>query len=67
MKDVMRRDSMPLPPGDVGERVAMMKDMGNLMHTKMDEYAHIGGARELALAKTKLEEAVMWAVKGITA
>lgn len=24
------------------------------------------GGRELALARTKLEEAVMWAVKGIT-
>lgn len=27
----------------------------------------IGGSRELALAKTKIEEAVMWAVKHITA
>lgn len=26
-----------------------------------------GGSRELALAKTKIEEAVMWAVKHITA
>lgn len=26
-----------------------------------------GGSREIAIAKTKLEEAVMWAVKGITA
>jgi len=27
----------------------------------------IGGGREIALAKTKIEEAVMWAVKHITA
>jgi len=26
----------------------------------------IGSSRELSLAKTKIEEAVMWAVKGIT-
>lgn len=28
---------------------------------------HIGVGRELAIAKTKMEEAVMWAVKAITA
>jgi hypothetical protein len=28
--------------------------------------AHCRAPRELALAKTKLEESVMWAVKGIT-
>lgn len=27
----------------------------------------IGGSRELSLARTKIEEAVMWAVKHITA
>ena len=26
----------------------------------------VGGSRELSLAKTKIEEAVMWAVKHIT-
>lgn len=27
----------------------------------------IGGSRELSIAKTKIEEAVMWAVKHVTA
>lgn len=27
---------------------------------------HIGSGREYSLAKTKIEEAVMWAVKGLT-
>ena len=40
-----------------------VKDMG------MEFYAYvhtIGSTRELSLAKTKIEEAVMWAVKHIT-
>ena len=41
-----------------------VKDMGLEFH----EYvASLGMSRELALAKTKIEEAVMWAVKHITA
>lgn len=32
----------------------------------MDQGAVASNMREIALAKTKLEEAVMWAVKGIT-
>lgn len=27
---------------------------------------HIGSGREYSLAKTKIEEAVMWAIKGLT-
>lgn len=47
------------------EKVAMkkIKDMGLELH----EYiAKIGSSRELSVAKTKIEEAVMWAVKHIT-
>lgn len=48
------------------EKAAMqkLKDMGLELH----EYvAGLGQSRELAVAKTKIEEAVMWAVKHITA
>lgn len=31
-----------------------------------DLVASMGSSREISLAKTKIEEAVMWAVKGIT-
>lgn len=41
-----------------------IKDMGLAFH---DFIAGMGNSRELSLAKTKIEEAVMWAVKHITA
>jgi hypothetical protein len=48
------------------EKAAMqkIKDMGLAFH---DEIAALGSSREIALAKTKVEEAVMWAVKHLTA
>ncbi len=41
-----------------------IKDQGQAMH---DFIASLGNSREISLAKTKIEEAVMWAVKHITA
>lgn len=41
-----------------------LKDMGAAFLAKCDE---IGQSREMSLAKTKAEEAVMWAVKHVTA
>lgn len=41
-----------------------IKDEGLKFHELI---AGIGNSREIALAKTKIEEAVMWAVKHITA
>jgi hypothetical protein len=40
-----------------------IKDMGLTFHNALDG---LGQSRELDLAKTKIEEAVMWAVKHIT-
>jgi hypothetical protein len=40
-----------------------IKDMGLTFHDLVDG---MGQGRELSLAKTKIEEAVMWAVKHIT-
>ena len=37
--------------------------MGTLFHSAL---TNIGDSRELSLAKTKIEEAVMWATKHIT-
>ena len=39
------------------------KDLGTIFVSKIDNLAM---SRELALAKTKIEEAVMWAVKHVT-
>lgn len=41
-----------------------IKDAGVAFH---DLVAGLGNSREVSLAKTKIEEAVMWAVKSITA
>ena len=41
-----------------------LKDIGAAFLAKCDE---IGGSRELSLAKTNAEQAVMWAVKHVTA
>lgn len=41
-----------------------IKDMGLAFHDLVDA---TGSSREISIAKTKIEEAVMWAVKHITA
>lgn len=45
------------------EFMKSVKDHGLLFHQFLDS---MGTSRELSLAKTKVEEAVMWAVKHIT-
>lgn len=49
---------------DEKDAMLRIKDMGLALHR---EIAALGDTRETALAKTKVEEAVMWAVKHITA
>ncbi|PCI45949.1 MAG: hypothetical protein COB49_09495 [Alphaproteobacteria bacterium] len=48
------------------EKILMqaVKDMGQNL---IDIFDDIGQSRELSIAKTKMEEAVMWACKHITA
>lgn len=47
------------------EKAAMqkIKDMGLEFHDFVDS---VGSSREISVAKTKIEEAVMWAVKHVT-
>jgi len=45
------------------ESMSRVKDMGLEFY---NELSSLGNSRELSLAKTKIEEAVMWAVKHIT-
>lgn len=45
------------------ENMQTVKDLGLELHDFIDG---LGNSRELSLAKTKAEEAVMWAVKHIT-
>jgi hypothetical protein len=44
--------------------VQAIKDLGAAFIRRLEA---IGGSRELSLAKTKVEEAVFWAVKHVTA
>lgn len=44
-----------------------IKDLGLELYTYIDSLAATSaGSRELSIAKTKIEEAIMWAVKHIT-
>lgn len=45
------------------QQMLEIKDLGASFLAKIEE---IGQSREMSLAKTKVEEAVMWAVKHIT-
>lgn len=49
------------------EEKKLMVEVKDLGQAFLDKIASIGGSRELSLARTKAEEAVMWAVKHITA
>jgi hypothetical protein len=48
---------------DEKTQMQAIKDKGLELHTLLES---VGASRELSLAKTKTEEAVMWAVKHIT-
>lgn len=63
MTDVMRRKYRELSNT---EKVRMddIKSMGEDFASYIDS---LGQSREYSLAKTKIEEAVMWATKGVTA
>jgi hypothetical protein len=63
INNVMRHQYRVLSDAEKAQML-LIKDTGLAFH---DMVASIGSSRELSLAKTKIEEAVMWAVKHITA
>ena len=62
VNNVMRHQYRVLSAGEK-EQMAAVKDMGLKFYELLDS---IGTSRELSLAKTRIEEAVMWATKHIT-
>lgn len=48
---------------DEKRQMSALKDLGESFLTLCDE---IGTSREMSIAKTKIEEAVMWSVKHVT-
>ncbi|MGN6596113.1 Acb2/Tad1 domain-containing protein [Sphingopyxis terrae] len=63
VNNVMRHAYRVLSDEEKDEMQAV-KDLGLKFHELLGV---IGNSREISLAKTKIEEAVMWAVKHITA
>ena len=62
--DVMRNKQLrPLSDETLAEIEAIKVQSQRLL----DAFNAAAPSREMSLAKTKLEEAVMWAVKGLTA
>lgn len=49
------------------EEKALMVEIKDLGRAFLEKIAPLGPSRELSIARTKAEEAVMWAVKHITA
>jgi hypothetical protein len=49
------------------EEKKLMVEIKDLGAALLEKLAGIGSSREISIAKTKTEEAVMWAVKHITA
>lgn len=62
VNNVMRHEYRILTDAEK-ETMQAIKDKGLELHDLIES---IGQSRELALAKTKTEEAVMWAVKHLT-
>lgn len=62
VNNVMRHEYRVLSDDEKAQMKAL-KDKGLELHNLIES---IGQSRELSLAKTKAEEAVMWAVKHIT-
>lgn len=62
VNNVMRHQYRVLGDNEKAQ-MKRIKDVGVLLLTEID---NLGGSREISLAKTKVEEAVMWAVKHIT-
>ena len=60
--NVMRHDYRPLSDNEKAQ-IKQVKDLGLDFYEFLDT---LGSTRELSLAKTKIEEAVMWATKHLT-
>ena len=60
--NVMRHEYRALTDPEK-RQMQYFEDLGLQFH---DECTRIGSSRELSLAQTKIEEAVMWAVKHVT-
>lgn len=63
VNNTMRHQYRVLSDADKAN-MSEIKDMGLKFHERV---SGLGNSREVSIAKTKIEEAVMWAVKHVTA
>lgn len=64
--DIFRREYKPISP-EKSELILQVKQKGQELHDLITAFESGGTApREIDTAKSRLEEAVMWAVKGIS-
>jgi hypothetical protein len=61
-KDVFRKNFVNLSDEDK-ERILAIKYMADTLYSAFNV---IGPNREVSIARTKLEESIMWAIKGLT-
>ena len=61
-EDTMRQNYRALTPAEQ-QNMALIKQLGQDLHNYLET---LGNSRELSLAKTKVEESVMWGVKHLT-
>jgi len=65
-KKTIFRQSYRVLTDDEKQMIADIKDQAAVMLDCIDVCPAVNRGREIDLAKTKLEEAVMWAVKAVT-
>jgi hypothetical protein len=65
MSDTFHKEYKPLSEG---QRlwIGKIKEQAEVLESMFDDINTPDMGREIAVAKTKLEESIMWAVKGLT-
>lgn len=68
MADVFRKVYSPIT-NEVGEKINAIKDKAQELYDLLIDAQAVttSDGRSIAVAKTELETAVMWAIKGLTA
>jgi hypothetical protein len=66
MTDVFRKSYKPVSV-EMSSFVIKLKEKAEELYALLDDAGTPDNGREIALAKTNLEQSIMWAVKGLTA
>lgn len=64
-QDTFRKDYKPLTD-EQKDQMKSIKNQAEILEAMINEDTTQNNGREMAVAKTNLEQAIMWAVKGIT-